>query len=63
MNKVKKSVWLPTMLLIYGVGVYVYFGITMNAWVHNLYLLLGFLAIIGALVWALRKKEKHQERK
>lgn len=65
MRKNRKSLWLPLALLLVGTGFYVYYGVTWNAWLHNLPNLLIYVVITIALRWALLKKEKmndeHQE--
>lgn len=55
----KKSIWLPLSLFIAGLAVYVYFGIEYNAWIENLTLILFDAAIVVALYYVLKKKEKY----
>ena len=60
----KKSIWLPLLLFIVGLAVYVYFGIEYNAWIENLTLILFDAAIVAALYYVLKKKEQYmKERK
>ena len=61
MKRIRKSVYLPLLLLIMGVAFYVYFGVYYNAWNENLPNILIFVGIIVLLAWALRKKEKMEE--
>ena len=63
MKRIRKSVYLPLLLLIMGVAFYVYFGVYYNAWNENLPNILIFVGIIVLLAWALRKKEKMEEEK
>lgn len=58
MKRINKSVARPLLLFIAGAAVYVYDGLEMNSWLVNLPKLIIFLVIIGALSWALNKKEK-----
>lgn len=58
----KKTVWLPTAFVIYGTCFYIWQGVTMNAWKANLPLILSYVGIVVALTFALRKKEKMQDR-
>ena len=53
----KKYVLLPLVLFLIGLAVYVFFGITYNAWMDNLPNILVFVAIIALLAWALKKKD------
>lgn len=54
----KKSFWMPIAFLLAGAAFYVYYGITYNAWGPNLPNLLIYVAIVVALFFAQRKKEK-----
>jgi len=56
----KKSVWLPILLLIAGIAVYVYYGFEYNAWVENLTLVIIDVVIVVLLHLALKKKEEFQ---
>lgn len=58
MRRVKKYKWLPPLLAICGVAFYVWDGLQMNSWIKNLPNLIIYAVIIMALWWALRKKEK-----
>lgn len=53
----KKYIILPLVLFLIGLAVYVFFGITDNAWKDNLPNILVFLIIIALLAWALKKKD------
>lgn len=57
----KKYIWTPLAFLCVGITFYAYYGITMNAWMQNLSNILGYAAILIALSWALKKKEKLAE--
>lgn len=61
MKRIRKSVYLPLLLLVMGIAFYVYFGIYYNAWSDNLPNILIFIGIIVLLAWTLRKKEKLEE--
>jgi len=56
-KRIPKSQYLPALLMLVGIGFYVYYGVTWNAWRENIANLLIYIVIIGALFWALRKKE------
>jgi len=56
-KRIPKSQYLPALLMLVGIGFYVYYGVTWNAWRENIANLLIYILIIGALFWALRKKE------
>ena len=57
----KKSIWLPLLLLCAGAGVYVYSGIEYNAWIENITLMGVDVVIVVALHFALKKKEAYEE--
>ncbi|MBR6892505.1 MAG: hypothetical protein IKN15_04650 [Bacteroidaceae bacterium] len=57
----KKSIWLPLILFCCGAGVYIYSGITYNAWMHNLALMIADIVIVVTLHIALKKKEELEE--
>ena len=59
----KKYVILPLVLFIIGLAVYVFFGITYNAWKENLPNMLIFLIIIAMLAWALKKKDALEKKR
>ena len=59
----KKYVILPLVLFIIGLAVYVFFGITYNAWQENLPNMLIFLIIIAMLAWALKKKDALEKKR
>lgn len=56
----RKSIILPLLLGILGLGFYIYYGISYRAWIDNLPNIIIFFFIIIALAWALRKKEKYE---
>ena len=53
----KRFIILPFVLFLLGAAVYVYFGITDNAWQENLPNIIIFVIIIALLAWALKKKD------
>lgn len=57
----KKSIWLPLLLLCAGAGVYIYSGIEYNAWIENITLMGVDVVIVVALHFALKKKEAYEE--
>ncbi len=56
----KRYIWQPVAFLAVGLGFYLYNGIVWNTWLTYLPHILGYVAICGALVWALYKKEQYQ---
>ena len=56
----KKSIWLPILLLCAGAAVYIYSGIEYNAWVENVTLMIVDVAIVVALHFMLKKKEAYE---
>lgn len=58
MKRIPRSTYLPALLMLVGIGFYVYYGVTWNAWRENLANLIIYVVIIGALFWSLRKKEE-----
>lgn len=63
MKRIKKSTYLPVLLLLMGTTFYVYYGVTQNSWQTNLPNLGIYLVIIIALHFSLRQKEKLQEKR
>ena len=61
MTRIRKSNFLPWLLLLVGIAFYVYFGIEYNAWKENLMNMLIYFIIILALYWSLRKKEQLED--
>ena len=61
MRHFRKSIILPLLLGIMGLGFYIYYGVSYRAWTDNLQNIIIFFFIIIALAWALRKKEKYEE--
>ena len=60
----KRSTWVPIAFFLVGCAFYIYYGITWNAWMENLYKIVIYAFILIALHWALKKKEKYNsERK
>lgn len=57
----KKSTWLPLLLLCAGIASYLYSGIEYNAWTKNLALMIADVVIVVLLYLALRKKESYEE--
>ena len=57
----KKSIWLPLLLLCAGAGVYIYSGIEYNAWIENITLMGVDMVIVVALHFALKKKEAYED--
>jgi uncharacterized membrane protein YfcA len=57
----KKSIWLPLLLLCAGAAVYVYSGIEYNAWVENCTLMIADVAIVVLLHFMLKKKESYED--
>lgn len=57
----KKSIWLPLLLLCAGAGVYIYSGIEYNAWIENITLMGVDVVIVVALHFALKKKEAYED--
>lgn len=49
---------MPTAFFLVGLAFYIYYGMTMNAWMENLPNILIYLVIVLLLSWSLRKKEK-----
>ena len=56
----KRYIWQPVAFFAVGLGFYLYNGIVWNTWLTYLPHILGYVAICGALVWALYKKEHYQ---
>ena len=56
----KRYIWQPVAFLAVGLGFYLYNGIVWNTWLTYLPHILGYVAICGALAWALYKKEQYQ---
>ena len=61
MKRFRKSIILPLLLGVMGLGFYIYYGVSYRAWTDNLPNIIIFFFIIIALAWALRKKEKYEE--
>lgn len=57
----RRPVWRALAFLIFGAGMYVYDGVRWHSWTKNLPLLLAYLVIVGALAWALHKKQRLSE--
>lgn len=57
----KRYIWQPLAFLCVGVVFYVYYGVTMNAWVINIPNLLFYAFILAILSWTLYKKDKIQQ--
>lgn len=62
MKQIRKSQFLPWLLLLVGLAFYVYYGVSYNAWMHNLPNLVIYILIILALFWALRKQDSYRNR-
>ncbi|MBQ8710422.1 MAG: hypothetical protein IJ550_07610 [Bacteroidaceae bacterium] len=56
----KRYIWQPVAFFAVGLGFYLYNGIVWNTWLTYLPHILGYVAICGALAWALYKKEQYQ---
>ncbi len=61
MRRLRRSQFLPPLLLLAGAAFYIYYGITYNAWRANLPNAIIYVVILVLLFWALRKKEKYQD--
>jgi uncharacterized membrane protein YfcA len=57
----KKSIWLPILLLCAGAAVYIYSGIEYNAWVENVTLMIIDVVICVLLHFMLKKKEAYED--
>ncbi len=57
----KRHVWMPIAFFLTGTAFYVYYGITWNAWRHNLPNLAIYALICIALWWALKKRDKYRQ--
>ena len=55
--------WLPALLFLVGLAVYIYYGITWNAWEKNLPNIIINAVICLALWWALKKKDSFKKDK
>ena len=62
MARLKRHKWLPALLEICGIAIYVYDGLEMNSWIKNLPNIIIYFVIVAALWWALRKKDKIMEK-
>lgn len=56
----KRYIWQPLAFLCVGLTFYIYYGITWNAWIKNIWLIIGYVVILAALSWALYKKEQYK---
>lgn len=54
---------LPIILFVVGLAVYIFFGITDNAWMINLPNIIIFFLIIVLLTWARKKKYDLQQKR
>ncbi len=59
----KRHIWQPIAFFIVGICFYVYYGVTWNAWIENLPLIIIYGFLMGALSWALWKKQQLKERR
>jgi len=59
----KKIFMLPIILFVVGLAVYIFFGITDNAWMINLPNIIIFFLIIVLLTWARKKKYDLQQKR
>ncbi|MCR5312134.1 MAG: hypothetical protein K6E54_00525 [Bacteroidaceae bacterium] len=57
----KRYIWMPIAFFVVGCAFYIYFGITYNAWMDNLYKIVIYAFIVIALHWALKKKDEYNE--
>ena len=62
-KNLRKYVWLPCTFLCIGLTVYIYYGITWNAWMKNLPNMIIYIVIVVTLAWALRKQDELRERR
>ena len=58
----KRYIWQPVAFFAVGLGFSLYSGIVWNTWLTYLPHILGYVAICGALAWALYKKEQYQSK-
>lgn len=63
MKRISRSTYLPLLLLLVGIGFYVYYGVTWNAWHENIANLIIYVVIIVALFLSLRKKEELEQKR
>jgi len=59
----KRYIWQPLAFLVVGLGFYIYNGVTWNTWMTYLWHIVGYVVILGALSWALYKKEQYKNNK
>jgi hypothetical protein len=59
----KKIFMLPIILFVVGLAVYIFWGITDNAWMINLPNIIIFFLIIVLLTWARKKKYDLQQKR
>ena len=57
----KRSSWLPWLILIGGAAMYVWDGLQWGSWMKNLPNVIVFAVIVAGLWWALRKKESFKD--
>jgi len=61
-KNIKKYVWMPLAFLCIGLAVYIYYGITWNAWMKNLPNIIIYVVIVAALTVALKKKDELRQK-
>lgn len=50
--------WIPIVLLLIGVGIYVYYGVTTHAWRQNFADFIVYTVVMLTLLWALLRKDE-----
>lgn len=50
--------WIPVVLLLIGVVIYVYYGITTHAWRQNFADFIVYTVVMLTLLWALLRKDE-----
>lgn len=58
----KRYIWQPLAFFAVGLAFYIYYGITWNAWIKNLWLIIAYAFIVAGLSWALYKKEQYKNK-
>ncbi len=53
---------MPLAFLCIGLAVYIYYGITWNAWMKNLPNIIIYVVIVAALTVALKKKDELRQK-
>ena len=56
----KRYIWQPIAFFIVGLAFYIYYGVTWNAWMKNLPLIIVYAAICGALAWARYRQAQYK---